>query len=272
MSNLSGRIAIVTGAGSGIGQATASVLARRGASVVVADINSEAIERVVQGLRDDGLRVTGVTVDVADETQIRAMVDTAVREFGGLDILHNNAALTGAEAGSHDMAIIDLDAEVFARVLRVNLAGYALAAKHAIPHMIRRGGGVIINTSAITAGLPELVRPMYSMSKGGVNALTLNIAAQYGRKGIRAVGVAPGVIVTPAVRKLIPQRMLDGFARHTLTPRLGTTEDVAYLVAFLVSDEAGFITGETINVDGGMTAHYPNYADELVAMEAAQPA
>jgi len=92
----------------------------------------------------------------------------------------------------------------------------------------------MINTSAITAGLPELVRPLYSMSKGGLDALMLNLAAQYGRKGIRAVGVAPGVIVTPAVHKIIPQRMLDGFARRTLTPRLGTAEDVGYLVAFLV--------------------------------------
>src|ERR1700680_686523 len=272
MSSLSGKIAIVTGAGSGIGQATADVLAPRGVSVVVADINSDAVKRVVQGRRDDGLHATGAAVDVADEGQIQAMVDTAVREFGGLDILHNNAALTGGDAAARDDAIIDIEAEVFDRVLRVNLAAYALAAKHAIPHMIKRGGGVIINTSAITAGLPELVRPMYSMSKGGVNALTLNIAAQYGRQGIRAVGVAPGVIVTPAVHKIIPQRMLDGFARHTLTPRLGTPEDVAYLVPFLVSDEAGFITGETINGDGGMTAHYPNYADEVEALKVPSPA
>ena len=132
--------------------------------------------------------------------------------------------------------------------------------------MLERGGGVIINTSAITADLPELIRPMYSMSKGAVDALTRNIAAQYSRKGIRAVGVAPGVIITPAVRNIIPQRMLDGFARHTLTPRLGTPEDIANLVAFLVSDEAGFITGETIVVDGGLSAHYPNYADELEAL------
>jgi NAD(P)-dependent dehydrogenase (short-subunit alcohol dehydrogenase family) len=195
------------------------------------------------------------------------MVDTAVRQFGRLDILHNNAALTGGHAAARDTAITDIEADVLARILRVNVSGYALAAKHAIPHMLDHGGGVIIDTSAITADLPELVRPMYSMSKGAVNALTLNIAAQYGRSGIRAVGVAPGVIITPAVHNIIPQRMLDGFARHTLTPRSGTPEDVAQLVAFLVSDDAGFVTGETITVDGGLSAHYPNYADKLDALD-----
>jgi NAD(P)-dependent dehydrogenase (short-subunit alcohol dehydrogenase family) len=263
--SIAGKVAIVTGAAAGIGRATAEVLAARGATVVIGDINGVSAERVAAELRERGASAIGVAADMGDESQIEGLIQTAIDAYGRLDLLHNNAALTAGEAAVGDVAITDIDAALFQRILRVNVGGYALAAKHAIPHMIEGGGGVVINTSSTDAVLAELVRPMYAMSKGAVNALTRGIATQYGKQGIRAVGVAPGVVVTEGARASVPQEMLDRFARHALTPRAGLPEDIANLVAFLASDAAGFITGITIQVDGGLTAHFPTYAEEIEA-------
>ncbi|MGX2992782.1 glucose 1-dehydrogenase [Streptomyces sp. JNUCC 64] len=261
------KVAVVTGGGSGIGRATATVLAERGAAVVVADIDGAAAGAVAAALTARGLAAVPVTADVGDEEQIRRMTDTAVDAFGGLDILHNNAALLSPDVLGRDRQITDIDGELFARVLRVNVLGYTLAAKHAIPHMIARGGGVVVNTSSAAGILAELVRPMYGTSKAAILGLTRSIATQYGKRGVRAVGVAPGVVLTPALaRNLTPEQQRE-LARHTLTPRVGVPEDVACLVAFLVSDEAGYITGTTISVDGGFTAHFATYGDEMAAAE-----
>jgi NAD(P)-dependent dehydrogenase (short-subunit alcohol dehydrogenase family) len=186
MSNLTGRVAIVTGSGSGIGQATAELLAERGAAVVVADINAAAAETVAAGIRARGLQSVAVATDVADETQIQRMTDAAVTQFGGLDIVHNNAALLAPDVIARDLKVTDLDAELFARVLQVNVIGYALGAKHAIPHMLVRGGGVLINTSSAAGIQGELIRPMYGRSKAAIIGLTRNIATEYGKQGIRS--------------------------------------------------------------------------------------
>ncbi|MFJ4770956.1 SDR family NAD(P)-dependent oxidoreductase [Streptomyces uncialis] len=267
--NLRNKVALVTGGGSGIGRATALVLAERGASVVVADINAEAAKEVAADLAARGLEAVSVAADVSDEEQIRRMTATAVTAYGGLDILHNNAALLSPDVLARDRSITEIDGELFARVLRVNVLGYTLSAKHAIPHMLARGGGVIVNTSSAAGIQAELVRPMYGTSKAAILGLTRSIATQYGKQGIRAVGVAPGVVLTPALSdNLTPEQQL-GLTRHTLTPRVGTPEDIAYLVAFLASDEAGYITGTTISVDGGFTSHFATYCEELTAAELA---
>jgi NAD(P)-dependent dehydrogenase (short-subunit alcohol dehydrogenase family) len=232
---------------------------------VIADINGPAAKEVADGLQGRGLNAVAVVADVSDEDQIAALVETAVEKFGGLDILHNNAALLSPEVVGRDQAITDLDAELLARVLRVNVMGYLLGAKHAIPHMLARGGGVIVNTSSVEGVLGELVRPMYGTSKAAIIGLTRNIATQYGKQGIRAIAIAPGIILTPAVMATISPEMQAGLTRHSLLPRAGRPEDIANIVAFLVSEEASFITGVTIPVDGGMVAHLPIYADELDA-------
>jgi NAD(P)-dependent dehydrogenase (short-subunit alcohol dehydrogenase family) len=265
MTRLDGKIAIITGSGSGIGQATATLLAERGAAVIIADINGPAANAVADGLQERGMSAVATTTDLGDEDQIADMVQIAVREFGGLDILYNNAALLAPEVMARDAAITDIDADLLARVLRVNVSGSLLGAKHAIPHMLARGGGVIINTSAGGGLLGELVRPMYGTSKAAIIGMTRNIATQYGKQGIRSIAIAPGIILTPAVAATIPPKAQASLTRQTLLPRAGRPEDIANLVAFLVSDEAAFITGITIPVDGGITAHFPTYAEELDA-------
>jgi NAD(P)-dependent dehydrogenase (short-subunit alcohol dehydrogenase family) len=262
---LQNKVAIVTGSGSGIGRATASVLAERGASVVIADINGTAAKTAASDLQGRGLSAISVTVDVSDEDQIIGMIGAAVNEFGGLDFLHNNAALLSPEVISRDLAIVDFDGELFAEVLQVNVTGYLLSAKHAVPHMLERGGGVIVNTSSAAGVLAELIRPMYGTSKAAIIGLTRNIATQYGKQGIRSVAIAPGIILTPSVAATVPEEMQSALIRHSLLPRPGLPEDIAYAVAFLMSDEASFITGTTIPVDGGLTAHFPSYAEEVEA-------
>jgi NAD(P)-dependent dehydrogenase (short-subunit alcohol dehydrogenase family) len=266
MPELDGKVAIVTGAASGLGKATAEVLAADGAAVVVADIDRSGAEMIAKELVARGHRAIGVGVDVAVEDQVSDLVVTAIKAFGRLDILHNNAALTSVDVIGRDIGWIELDPSLFERVLRVNLIGYALGAKYAIPRMISQGGGVVINTSSTEAILSSLVRSMYGASKGGINALTRSIATQYGRQGIRAVGVSPGVIITEGARESVPAEELVNLNKHNLTTREGRPEDVANLVSFLSSDKAGFITGITIQVDGGFTAHFPTYADEVAAL------
>jgi NAD(P)-dependent dehydrogenase (short-subunit alcohol dehydrogenase family) len=265
MGNLNGKVAVVTGAAGGIGKATATLMAQRGAAVVLGDIKGDLVEAAAQDLRDAGHEALGVEVDVDDEAQVEGLMAAAVQTFGGLDILHNNAALLDPDVVSRDMAITDIDADLFRRVLSVNVVGYLMGAKHAIPRMLERGGGVVINTGSSTGVQSELVRPMYGASKAAVHGMTRNIATQYGKQGIRAVGVAPGLVLSESARAAFSEQFIAGFLRHQLSPRSGAPEDVANLVAFLASDDASFITGITISIDGGLSAHFPTYADDLDA-------
>jgi NAD(P)-dependent dehydrogenase (short-subunit alcohol dehydrogenase family) len=266
LGNLERKVAIVTGSGSGIGRAAAALLARRGAAVAIVDIDADAASAVAAELAADGCRAIAVPTDVEVDSEIQHAVETTVDHFGGLDILHNNAALLDPAVMARDTTILEADGALMERVLRVNVVAYMLAAKYAIPHMIARGGGVIINTSSVSGVQAELVRAMYGTSKTAVIGLTRNMATQYGKQGIRAVAIAPGVIVTPTMRAQAANGFVDAMVRHGLSSRAGEPEDVAELVAFLASDAAGFITGITIPIDGGITAHLPTFAEDLDAL------
>lgn len=261
MKRLQRKVAIVTGAASGIGLATARRLAEENARVVLADINEEAAERQADAMRRDSLDVLAVRVDLGDEASIRAMVDYAVSVCGGLDVLFNNAAATHLSS-RHDAPVQTMNAQVWDDTMRINLRGTMLAIQHAIEPMLRRGGGSIINTSSGSAQAGALGYSAYAVSKAGIENLTRYVAAQHGKQGIRCNAVAPGLIVTPATADNYAGPAGEMMLSHHLTPRLGDVADVANAVLFLASDEAGFITGQVINVDGGLLSHQPYLADE----------
>jgi NAD(P)-dependent dehydrogenase (short-subunit alcohol dehydrogenase family) len=256
-----GKAALVTGAGGGIGAACALALAREGAAVAVADINLDAARRTVAQIEEAGGRAVALHVDLGDEASVTAMVDAAVQELGGLDILHNNASDTRL-SGTLDMPVERVDTHVWDDILRINLRGTMVAARAAIPHLRKRGGGVIINTSSNAALAGALSHSAYSASKAAVNSLTQSLATQHGKEGIRCNAISPGLIVTPATQeKYASSGVGDIMLRHQLSPRLGQPEDIAAAVVFLASDEAAFITGQVICVDGGSLAHQPYVAD-----------
>ncbi|OHV06947.1 SDR family NAD(P)-dependent oxidoreductase [Mycobacterium talmoniae] len=251
---LDGRVAVVTGAGSGIGAASAAKLAEAGAAVAVTDIDLASAQTVAAGIADNGYRAIAVRLDVADEAAWLTALDHIRRDLGRITVLHSNAALTSPEAYAADLGVVDLDIGVFDRVLAVNLRGGVLGCKHVIPDMLAAGGGSIVLTSSVKGLTGSAHRTAYSVSKGGLDALTRMVAAGYGKAGVRCNAVAPGIVMTEAAAS-IPAAQRAALEDAHLTPSLGRPVDIARAVVFLASDAAAFITGQVICVDGGLVAH-----------------
>ncbi|MDV6212712.1 SDR family oxidoreductase [Rhodococcus erythropolis] len=249
MRGLKDKVALVTGGASGIGAATVMRLHEEGTLIAIGDIDIDG----ARGISDElGERVHAFKYDATDPNSITDMVKATVTHFGRLDILHNNAGAVGPD----DTTVVDTSVEVWESAMNLNARAYFLCSQAALPFMIRNGGGVVVNTASSSAHAGQLTQTSYGGSKASIVALTQYIATQYGRQNIRANSISPGIVVTPALLKVAPQ-LVDSMAPTLLTGRLGTPENIASTVAFLASDDARYITGQNLCVDGGLFAHAP---------------
>jgi NAD(P)-dependent dehydrogenase (short-subunit alcohol dehydrogenase family) len=247
---LEGKVAVIVGGASGLGSETARRLGGEGCRVIVGDIAIEGAQRTAIAIEADGGHASASPCDLSDPTSIQALFASAVDTFGGVDVAFN----VGADMSTlpADTDVVDIDLEVWDRVMTVNLRGYVCAMKHAIPLMLERGSGAIVNMSSAAAFQGEPARPAYATAKAGIGALTRHVASRWGTDGIRCNAVAPGFTATDTIRSAPQWPDLEAKALSRMrSPRVGEPEDVASLVAFLLSDEGAWINGQVINVDGG---------------------
>jgi NAD(P)-dependent dehydrogenase (short-subunit alcohol dehydrogenase family) len=258
---MTGKSTIVTGAGSGIGEAAARLFAAEGAKVLCADINGDAVSAVATSIGGDAV---GHQVDVADPDACASMTATAVERFGGIDAIYANAGVAGSGRAG------DIDIEEWNRVISINLTGVWLSVKYAIPHMVAAGGGSLVLQASVggVIGVPGIAS--YAAAKAGVIGLTRQMAVDYGPDGIRVNAICPGTVPTPLVRATyekgggfsatanapddasIDELIAAATVRHPIG-RLGTVEDIAALALHLASDESSWTTGAAITIDGGMS-------------------
>ncbi|WP_440858226.1 SDR family oxidoreductase [Staphylococcus shinii] len=255
MGRLEDKVTVLTGVSTGIGAATAHVLAKEGAHVIAVDI-SEKVHDTVKEINNAGYKASGYTVDVSDEHAVERFAEAIKEKFSTIDVLFNNAGVDNAAGRIHEYPV-----EVFDKIMGVDLRGTFLMTKFFLPLMMDEGGS-IINTSSFSGLAADLNRSGYNAAKGGVINFTRSTAIEYGRENIRANAIAPGTIETPLVDKLTgtaEEESGKAFRENQkwVTPlgRLGTPEEIGKLVAFLASDDSSFITGETITIDGGVMAY-----------------
>ncbi|KKW91814.1 MULTISPECIES: SDR family NAD(P)-dependent oxidoreductase [Sphingobium] len=266
---LTDKVAVVTGGASGIGRATAQLLASHGAAVVIADLDESHALSAADAIAETGGQALAMRVDLRDETQARAMVEATVARFGGVDLLDNTVSYNAPEQTGADGEIHEMEVAIWNRALEINLRGPMLAAKYCIPEMLKRGGGAIVNISS-TAGILSLgTVPAYAASKAAVHSLSQSIATAYGKRGIRCNTIAPGFVDTPTTRNM-GDRFFQMTLDNNVLPYLGEPEDIAQAALFLLSDAARYITGQLLAVDGGQTIHLPVVAD-MWRMAAGKP-
>lgn len=247
------RVAVITGAGSGIGQAMALLFAREGARVLAADLNEAAAGETARQIHTAGGVCESYVVDVVESGQVRAMIEQARASFGRLDILCNNAGIGSTTD------VVACEPDEWDRVMAVNVKSVYLGCKYAVPVMLEQGGGVIINTASVAGMVGIVKRASYSASKGAVIALTRQVAIDYVEHGIRVNCLCPGTVDSPWVGRLLSQSDDPGEMRRALEARqpigrLGRPEEVAAAALYLASDDAAFITGTGLVIDGGWTA------------------
>jgi NAD(P)-dependent dehydrogenase (short-subunit alcohol dehydrogenase family) len=247
---LAGKVVVVAGGASGIGAATSRRLADEGCAVVVGDVAADGARRTADEITEAGGTATGVPFDLAEPDSVAALFDTAAAIYGGVDASFNVGADMAALMGDSD--VVDIELDLWDRVMAVNLRGYVVALKSAIPLMLARGGGAIVNMSSAAAFQGEPTRPAYATAKAGIGALTRHVAARWGKQGIRCNAVAPGFTATQAIRSVPQWPELEAAALKRMRGnRVGDTGDIASLVAFLISLEGEWINGQVINIDGG---------------------
>jgi NAD(P)-dependent dehydrogenase (short-subunit alcohol dehydrogenase family) len=253
MGRLSGKVAVITGGASGMGEASARLFVDEGARVAIGDLQAERAEAVAKSLGDAAI---ALTVDVSKSADVKRLVDAAVARFGRLDVMFNNAGIGGSEGLIHETS-----EEVFDRIVAVDLKAVWLGIKHAVPHLIAAGGGSIVNTASVSAHLGIKYQGAYGAAKGGVVQLTRVAAIEYAEHGIRANAICPGGVLTPLLwanpalpEPLSPALVEEQLKRVQPIPRAGLPRDIAHAALWLASDDSSFVTGTTVIVDGGWTA------------------
>ena len=254
MKKLVNKVALITGASNGIGKATAERFVKEGAKVIIADHNVERAEKLASSLRDNQYHAQAIMFEASDIRSAAKAVDKALEFFGSIDCIVNNV---GGSDLSRDLSAGDLDIKYFDEVMHTNLRSMISTVQSALPYMKEKMEGTIINVASIGGLLGDLRGTLYGISKAGVINLTRYIATQYGRYGIRCNGVAPGLILTPAAIENLTPEQRETFRQYNSLPYSGQPEDIAGIIAFLASEDARYISGQTIIADGGMSCHNP---------------
>lgn len=254
MNRLEGKNAVITGAASGIGRAAAAMMAREGANVLVADLDAVRARDVAGEIRETDGHAVGFGVDVMDEDSVAAMIESAVTEFGGIDILCNNV---GGSNPRKDLDLLRMDLGEWDRVMSLNVRSTVVTTRLVIPHMNGAGGGSIVNTASVAGLIGDSLQSAYGSAKAAVIRLTQYIAVQYGSENVRCNAVAPGAIMTPALVDNVPADVIESIKRANALPYLGEPEDIAHAMVFLASDESRYMTGQTLVLDGGLTSKSP---------------
>ena len=253
MGKLDSKIAVVTGAGSGIGRATSIVFAEESAHVICADINLETADQVAKEIKENGGKATPLYIDVASEESVMKFAEECKRLFGKVDILFNNAGIDTAGGKLHEYEV-----DLWDKIMNVDLRGTFLVSKYIIPLMMP-SGGAIVNCSSVSGIAADFNRSGYNAAKGGVSNLTRTMAIDYAREGIRVNAIAPGTIDTPLIEQILGEEGGKKFrkAYEWVDPmgRLGKPEEVAKVVLFLASEDSSYVTGESITIDGGHMAY-----------------
>lgn len=254
MKRLDGKVAIITGGGSGQGKEAARIFAAEGAKVVIADWNEKNGNAVAQELKAAGFDCVSVKTDISSEKSVKKMVEETVKIFGSVDILLNNAGIGFSEGDRYTMSnLVETSLADWNGILGINLNGPFLVSKYVLPLMVAQNKGSIINVSSIWGIVGAEGADAYTATKGGIVALTRAMAATYGRNGVRVNCICPGSIDTPMIAGALEQPEVKKLLSQVPLGRVGQPEEVAYAALFLASDEASFITGAILPVDGGAT-------------------